>query len=110
MLGFFFLFHSSIGMFIGKIPVSESLEEAFEDILKNPYIMFISFIIVAPIFEEILMRGIILEGFLNNYKPATAIIISSIMFGAMHLNIFQFFNATIIGLFLGVIYIIKQDL
>lgn len=32
MLGFFFLFHSSIGMFIGKIPVSESLEEAFEDI------------------------------------------------------------------------------
>lgn len=50
------------------------------------------------------MRGIILEGFLNNYKPATAIIISSIMFGAMHLNIFQFVNATIGGLFLGVIY------
>ncbi len=55
------------------------------------------------------MRGIILEGFLNNYKPATAIIISSIMFGAMHLNIFQFVNATIGGLFWE-LYIIKQDL
>ncbi|KEJ01505.1 CPBP family intramembrane glutamic endopeptidase [Clostridium botulinum] len=104
MLGFFFLFHSSIGMMIRKIPVSESWGKVFEEILKNPYLMFISFIIVAPIFEEILMRGIILEGFLDNYKPATAIIISSIMFGAMHLNIFQFVNATIGGLFLGVIY------
>lgn len=89
---------------IRKIPVSESWEKVFEDISKNPYLMFISFIIIAPIFEEILMRGIILEGFLNRYKPATAIIISSIMFGAMHLNIFQFVNATIGGLFLGVIY------
>ncbi|MCW6059837.1 CPBP family intramembrane metalloprotease [Clostridium sporogenes] len=104
MLGFFFWFHSSIGMMIRKIPVSESWEKVFEDILKNPYPMFISFIIIAPIFEEILMRGIILEGFLNKYKPVTAIIISSIMFGAMHLNIFQFVNATIGGLFLGVIY------
>ncbi|ENK1241989.1 CPBP family intramembrane metalloprotease [Clostridium botulinum] len=104
MLGFFFLFHSSIGMMIRKIPVSESLEKVFEEVLQNPYLMFISFIIIAPIFEEILMRGIILEGFLNRYKPATAIIISSIMFGAMHLNIFQFVNATIGGLFLGIIY------
>lgn len=104
MLGFFFWFHSSIGMMIRKIPVSESWEKVFEDILKNPYLMFISFIIIAPIFEEILMRGIILEGFLNKYKPVTAIIISSLMFGVMHLNIFQFVNATIGGLFLGVIY------
>lgn len=66
--------------------------------------MVISFIIVAPIFQKILMRGIIIEGFLNKYKPATAIIISSIMFGAIHLNIFQFVNAKIGGLFLGVIY------
>ncbi|NFP89960.1 CPBP family intramembrane glutamic endopeptidase [Clostridium sporogenes] len=60
--------------------------------------MIISLIIIAPIFEEILMRGIILEGFLNKYKPVTAIIASSIIFGAMHLNIPQFINATIIGI------------
>ncbi|KOR26823.1 CPBP family intramembrane glutamic endopeptidase [Clostridium sp. L74] len=104
MLGFFFLFHSSIGMMIRKIPVSESWKKVFEEILQNPYLMFISFIIIAPIFEEILMRGIILEGFLNRYKPATAIIISSVMFGAIHLNLPQFVNATILGLFFGVIY------
>lgn len=66
--------------------------------------MIISLIIIAPIFEEILMRGIILEGFLNKYKPATAIIASSIIFGTMHLNIPQFINATIIGIFLGMVY------
>ncbi len=49
-----FLFHSSIGMMIRKIPVSESWEKVFEEILKNPYLMFISFIIVAPILRKCL--------------------------------------------------------
>ncbi|AVQ45942.1 CPBP family intramembrane glutamic endopeptidase [Clostridium botulinum] len=104
MLGFFFWFHSSIGIFINKIPLSESSQKAFEEILKNPYLMCVSILIVAPIFEEMLMRGIILEGLLNKYKPTTAITISSVMFGTIHLNLPQFVNATILGLFLGFIY------
>ncbi|MGO5064608.1 CPBP family intramembrane glutamic endopeptidase [Clostridium sp. LCP25S3_F8] len=104
MLGLFLWLQSSIGIILEKIPMPESFEKIFEEVSENPYIMVISLIIIGPIFEEILMRGIILEGFLNKYKPATAIIISSIMFGAMHLNIPQFINGTIIGLFLGMIY------
>ncbi|WP_242831657.1 CPBP family intramembrane glutamic endopeptidase [Clostridium botulinum] len=93
-----------MGLIVGKIPMPESFEKIFEEISENPYVMVISLIIIAPIFEEILMRGIILEGFLNKYKPVTAIIASSIIFGAMHLNIPQFINATVIGMFLGMLY------
>ncbi|EKO1912259.1 CPBP family intramembrane metalloprotease [Clostridium botulinum] len=48
----------------------------------------------------------LIVGILKEVVPniLAIIIISSIMFGAMHLNIFQFVNATIGGLFLGVIY------
>ena len=104
ILGFFMWFQNSIGIMIIKGLLSKEVIEAAAKDTENLYQIFILEVIIAPIFEEILMRGIILEGFLNRYKPATAIIISSIMFGAMHLNIFQFVNATIGGLFLGVIY------
>ncbi|EPY2276712.1 CPBP family intramembrane glutamic endopeptidase [Clostridium sporogenes] len=103
-LGFVLWCQSSIGIMIEKIPVSKFVEKLLEEKVQNPYSSVISSIIIAPIFEEILMRGIILEGFLNKYKPATAIIASALIFGLIHLNIPQFINATIAGLFLGIIY------
>ncbi|WP_315970309.1 CPBP family intramembrane glutamic endopeptidase [Clostridium botulinum] len=66
--------------------------------------MFILQIIIAPIFEEIVLRGIILEGFLNKYKPITSIIVSSVIFGLWHGNIPQFITATILGILVGIIY------
>ncbi|MEW9095401.1 MAG: CPBP family intramembrane glutamic endopeptidase [Clostridiaceae bacterium] len=104
MLGLYLWLQSSIGIMIGKIPVSKFVEETFKEFVKNPYLMVISGVIIGPIFEEIFMRGIILEGFLNEYKATTAIIASSLIFGLIHLNIHQFINATIIGLFLGMMY------
>ncbi len=104
MLGFFLWYQSSIGVIVEKIPVPQFIEKGFEKLFINPYLMAISGIIIAPIFEEILMRGIILEGFLNKYKPGIAIIASSLIFGLVHLNIPQFINATLIGLIFGMIY------
>lgn len=43
----------------------------------------------APIYEEIIFRGLILQGLLTLYSATEAIIISSIIFGLWHLkNIF----------------------
>jgi len=43
----------------------------------------------APIYEEIIFRGLILAGLMTIYSITTAIIISSILFGIWHLkNIF----------------------
>ena len=42
------------------------------------------FISLAPIWEEVLFRGLILVGLLSLYSPAVAIVISSLLFGLWH--------------------------
>lgn len=43
-------------------------------------------VIAAPVLEELIFRGMMLEGLLKKYSPVTSIIISSILFGVAHLN------------------------
>ena len=102
--GYYLWYQSSIGIMMEKVPVPKFIEEVFAEILLHPYSAFISGAIRAPIFEEIFMRGIILAGLLKKYSPKKAIIISALIFGAWHLNIPQFVDATLGGLILGTIY------
>ncbi|MCS5423213.1 CPBP family intramembrane glutamic endopeptidase, partial [Psychrilyobacter sp. S5] len=104
IIGYYFWYQSSIGVITDKIPLPEFLEEAEKEMELHPYSAFFSLVITAPIFEEFLMRGIILAGLLNRYSPRKAIIISSLIFGIYHFNIVQSVNATLIGLVLGIIY------
>jgi uncharacterized protein len=48
-----------------------------------------------------LFRGIILRGFLALYPRWQAILGSAILFGAAHLNLYQFFVALVIGSLAG---------
>ena len=61
-------------------------------------------VIAAPICEELLFRGIILNGLLKRYSPQKAIMWSAIIFGVVHLNPWQFIAAVALGLFMGWIY------
>lgn len=54
-------------------------------------------VVVAPVTEETLFRGIILRGFLSRYGVATAIAASSLLFALIHLNPWQFSSALIAG-------------
>lgn len=58
----------------------------------------LALVIVAPLTEEILFRGLILRGFLQRYSPGKAMLVSSLLFGAFHLNPWQFGGATMVGL------------
>lgn len=59
-------------------------------------------ILIAPMTEEFVCRGVILHG-LRQYGDKFALIASSIMFGLLHGNIKQCIPATLIGLVLGFI-------
>jgi uncharacterized protein len=65
---------------------------------------FILMVIAAPILEELIFRGIILDGLLKRYSPIKSILISSLLFGLVHLNPWQFLTGLIIGVFSGWIY------
>lgn len=66
--------------------------------------LFIGGVIVGPICEEIIFRGIIEEGFLQTYSPSTAIILSAAIFGGVHLMPLQVLSAFLAGILFGWIY------
>jgi len=64
-------------------------------------------LIFAPIFEELVFRGIILKGLLNKYNVKKAIIISAFLFAIPHfspIDLMKFPTTLIDGLFLGWIF------
>ena len=65
---------------------------------------FITIVIAAPILEELIFRGIILNGLLKSNSPLKSIIISSLLFGLVHLNPWQFIGASILGSLSGWVY------
>ncbi len=65
---------------------------------------FITIVVLAPILEEIMFRGIIFNILNSKMNTWAAIIISALIFGAIHMNIIQGINAFILGLALAYIY------
>lgn len=58
----------------------------------------LALVIVAPLSEELLFRGLILRGFLRQYSVRKAIIVSAVLFGFFHLNPWQFLGASVLGM------------
>ena len=73
-------------------------------ILRFPYGWCFVGLAVAPgVCEELAFRGFILSGLLRSARPAVAIVLSSIAFGIAHMVPQQVFNATLLGLVLGLL-------
>jgi membrane protease YdiL (CAAX protease family) len=80
-------------------------EGLMSNLVDDQTVMVITAVIMAPIFEEIIFRGIMQKGMLNNgVEPWKAILLSSILFGLIHGNPWQFVGATLLGCVLGLVY------
>ena len=94
-----------ISPIVSLVPMPEFMKNVFIELAKrNGMFSFITIVIAAPILEELIFRGIILDGFLKKYTPLTSILISSALFAVVHLNPWQFISALIIGIFSGWVY------
>lgn len=58
-------------------------------------------VIIAPIVEELIFRGVIMSGFSRIYHPVFAIFFSALLFALFHLNPWQFPATFALGLILG---------
>jgi len=91
----------SIASIIITAPVLFQID-MINDITRDFSIWFyFKVLIVAPLIEEYLFRGIILNGFLKRYSPSRAIILTTILFSLMHLNPVQYFITFLLGLLTG---------
>lgn len=58
-------------------------------------------VVTAPIVEETIFRGMLLNGFLKHYSIKKSILLSALLFGIIHLNPWQFVTAFSVGIMLG---------
>ena len=73
-------------------------------------IMFLGVVILAPICEEIIFRGIVFEKFNQIYSLKTAIILNGLLFGIYHMNILQGINTFFMGMVLAYVYYYRRNI
>lgn len=82
----------------------DTMSKTLADIITNDYGYFV-LCILTPFVEETVFRGAILKSLLQGFKCRwTAIIISSVIFAAIHLNLAQMPHALLMGLLFGWLY------
>lgn len=84
------------------------------EIVDTPLIVYVLFFIniciLAPIWEELLFRGILLRRFTLKWSPQKSIIISSVIFGIIHLNPINIVFAFALGCVLGYAYLKTKNI
>lgn len=70
----------------------------------------VTLVVMAPLFEETIFRGVLLESTRVRYGVIVAWVVSSLLFGIVHLHPTIVVNAFVVGLILGFIYIVSDSL
>lgn len=84
------------------LPMPQFFKNEFYKLSNYNILISIIILMIVPAFtEEVFFRGLILYGLNKNYKPAAAILISSLLFGFIHLNPWQFLSGFLIGIYLS---------
>lgn len=79
------------------------LEDTFTE-MQSGIVGVICIALIGPIFEEIFFRGAIERHLLKSHSPRTAILLSGLVFGLIHINPAQVIPAILSGFFLGWLY------
>ena len=103
-IGSFFARGTGIG---DSFHATEGMFEAPD--MATAVLTFVQLAVIAPIFEELWFRGLVLES-LRPYGNGFAIFVSAILFGLTHSNFEQFFYAVAIGVFLGYIAVSTRSI
>lgn len=70
----------------------------------------LSVVVLAPLLEELLCRGVLLEGLRSRYGATSALIGSSLFFAVIHFHPVMVVNALILGLLFGYFYLRFESL
>lgn len=104
MLGFFFLL-SEVGTALEHIlPMPKFVETMMEEAVFSPdtvWVTILVLVVIAPVTEEFLFRGLLLPGMMRLYSVRTSIFATALLFAFIHLNPWQFPVAFVLGILLG---------
>lgn len=86
-----------VELLFGSIAISSALT----DYLNNPLITIGLLSLVPAICEELAFRGVILRGLEAKFKPATAIVLTGVLFGLVHMDFQRFISQMLVGIMAG---------
>ncbi len=96
-----------------KIPPPPWFWELFNKIFDSDYGIYgaiLKVVILAPIIEELIFRGIIMHGLMRNYPKGVAIFFSGLLFALFHMNPWQFPATFLLGMLLGWVMIRTRNI
>lgn len=70
----------------------------------------LSSVVAAPILEEVFFRGLVFESCRERLGKGGALLMSALLFGAIHIVPVQMINAFVVGLILGYVYLKTRSL
>ena len=98
-------FMNEISMHLDKVlPPPGWFMELFDKLFESDHGVWFGIlrvVILAPIVEELIFRGVIFSGFQRIYPSILAIIFSALLFALFHLNPWQLGPTFLLGLLLG---------
>ena len=83
----------------------ESYQQMLQSLRSEPVVSLLQICVLAPIIEEVLMRGFLLGGLSRNYGKFVALLISAFLFAVLHFNMAQTLSAFVCGIVLGLLYL-----
>ncbi|HEY3370578.1 MAG TPA: CPBP family intramembrane glutamic endopeptidase [Prolixibacteraceae bacterium] len=87
--------------------------ELFSKIFESDFGIYgaiLKIVIMAPVIEELIFRGIIMHGLMRNYSKFTAVFVSALLFALFHLNPWQFAATFILGILLGILMLRTRNI
>lgn len=99
-LGMAILLSETDNLFRFVLPMPEFVADVFQKLFTGQTSFWgslMAMVVVAPLTEELLFRGLILRGFLSRYTVVKSVLVSSLLFAAMHANPWQFISAMTLG-------------
>lgn len=89
------------------LPIQDKMEQyqaLMEPLMNSPFpLVFLVVSVSAPLFEETIFRGIVLNDFKKVVPVWLAVVIQGVLFGVFHMNWIQGVYASVLGIVLGVI-------
>ncbi len=89
-----------------QLTMPDTTAQLFESVMREP-MGYLAIGILGPVAEEMVFRGAVLRSLLKLFPAKDhwwPILISAVLFGAVHMNMAQFVHALPIGLLLGWMY------
>jgi membrane protease YdiL (CAAX protease family) len=112
-IGFIVDIAYSIATAVLKLKMPDTNAQLLSNGAKSPFGLIAVFLLVgviAPIAEEILFRGVVFSGLRDSWGEGWAIVVSSVLFGVMHLQPLVIVPTAILGVLLAKVFSMTRSL